>query len=363
MIFHPIIAPYRIDFFNSLSEEFDTTVCLTWRNLHDQTFDYKKIESQFKFRPIYLDKRFLKVIPQGVLAQLRVSKPDYVLVPECGIISITVLLYRWLTRSKFKIISMIDDSYDLVSGHQFSKKHALAEQLLIPRFDNIINVDPRTVDVFQRLYSKGIFFPIISEGEHARQRYERIIPLSEHFIHKYNLEGLKVILFVGRMVKIKNVQGLIATFKRLDDEKLRLVLVGSGEYQATLEKLACDDVRIIFPGRFEGDELYAWYNIASLFCLPSLQEPFGAVTNEALLAGCYSLVSEKAGSQCLVDDGINGYVFNPLEMNGMYAALKKAIQEVKNINLPLQLRQNRMKYNFHDEFKRLVNQLQYESIH
>lgn len=51
LIIHPIIAPYRIDFFNSLSETYDCTICLTWENLHDQTFDYSQIEKLFRFVP------------------------------------------------------------------------------------------------------------------------------------------------------------------------------------------------------------------------------------------------------------------------------------------------------------------------
>ena len=43
LIFHPTIAPYRIDFFNDLYRAFDTRVCLQYWNLRDQTFDYEKI--------------------------------------------------------------------------------------------------------------------------------------------------------------------------------------------------------------------------------------------------------------------------------------------------------------------------------
>ena len=49
LVFHPIIAPYRIDFFNCLSKAFDMKMCMMWRNLHDQTFDYSKIEAQLSF--------------------------------------------------------------------------------------------------------------------------------------------------------------------------------------------------------------------------------------------------------------------------------------------------------------------------
>ena len=60
LIFHPTIAPYRIDFFNSLYEAFETRVCLLYRNLKSQKFDYAKIEKQFVYTPEYL-KEGLKI--------------------------------------------------------------------------------------------------------------------------------------------------------------------------------------------------------------------------------------------------------------------------------------------------------------
>ena len=54
LIFHPTIAPYRIDFFNDLYRAFDTRVCLQYWNLRDQTFDYDKLYARFRFHPFYL---------------------------------------------------------------------------------------------------------------------------------------------------------------------------------------------------------------------------------------------------------------------------------------------------------------------
>lgn len=52
LIFHRTIAPYRLDFFNDLYEAFDTKVCLQYKNLQNQKFDYNKILSKMKFYPL-----------------------------------------------------------------------------------------------------------------------------------------------------------------------------------------------------------------------------------------------------------------------------------------------------------------------
>ena len=159
---------------------------------------------------------------------------------------------------------------------------------------------------------KGVWMPIISDDIKARRIYEALLPLSVKINRDYGLEGYKVILFVGRLVALKNVSSLIKAYSPLK-QMAKLVIIGDGECRGDLEKLDRKlETKAIFVGRKEGDELLAWYNIADIFVLPSVQEAFGAVTNEALLAGCYTLVSEKAGSSSIIHSGFNGEIFNPL---------------------------------------------------
>ena len=357
LVFHPIIAPYRIDFFNSLSQEFEAKICLIWRNLHDQTFDYAKIEEQFVFTPDYLDKRLLRVIPKGVVKTIKEFKPDIVLVPECGLLSLLVVAYRAWSKANYSVVSMIDDSFDMINGHQFSKKHEWAEKILIPRFDNVINVDSRTTAFFRQKYAKGIYFPIIADEKKARERYQRILPLSEKLVRQYGLEEKKIVLFVGRLVAVKNIPALIKVFRSIAGEDYRLVLVGDGDCREELSVLSKEDVRILLVGRYEGDELFAWYNLAQVFCLPSLQEAFGAVTNEALLGGCWCLISEKAGSQCLISNGENGMVFDPNDERELKKLLVEALEMQKPLSLPLRPRSNNMKITFKNEIRRVVENI------
>lgn len=252
---------------------------------------------------------------------------------------------------------MIDDSYDMVCGNQFSKEHEWAERLLISHFDNVINVDSRTTAYFQNRYSKGLYFPIISDERKMRERYRRILPISETIVKKYGLEGKKIVLFVGRLVGLKNIPGLIAAFKRIQEDDCRLILVGSGDFQDKLIELSQDDKRILHVGRCEGDELFAYYNIAHVFCLPSLTEAFGAVTGEALLGGCWCLVSDRAGSQCLIRSDYNGVVFNPTYEDRLYSLLSQALAKQKPLALSLHLRENLIGLKFENEIKRIVDNI------
>lgn len=107
-IFHPTITPYRIDLFNDLNKAFDTKVCLLRRGLLSQKFDYESISRQFEFEPEYKSKGLKETI-RFYLQNLRKKQPDVVIVHEFGIGAILALAWRWITRSRYKVVSMCDD--------------------------------------------------------------------------------------------------------------------------------------------------------------------------------------------------------------------------------------------------------------
>ena len=360
LVFHPIIAPYRIDFFNAIAEYYDAKVVLYWRNLKDQTFDYAKIESQFVFKPEYCVKEEIGTFQwlKRIWHYLNVERPEKVFVCEYGIITLLVLAHRFITRFKYKIVCHTDDSYNMLADdNHFTIRHKIAIRVFAPLIDEFINVEPQSAQWYQERYGKGIYFPIIVDEHKSARRYGGIIPLSEKYVQDYQLKGKKVLLFVGRLVELKNLQLVIESLKDIQDPDLKLIIVGTGDYESRLKELAKDDERITFVGRKEGDELYAWYNIANVFVLASYQEAFGAVTNEALLGGCLCLISKNAGSKCLIEKGVNGYTIDPYNSQDLKKALLFALARVDAVQLPLGKRKNLMQISFNDMMNNLFERL------
>ena len=361
LVFHPIIAPYRIDFFNSLSERYDARICLLWRNLKDQTFDYRKIEEQFRFTPEYVVREeigFWKWV-RTIWKMISSATPDMVLTSEFGVITILVLLHRFLTRSRHKVVTINDDSYDMIANHnQFTKRHARAVKMMMPLVDEVINVEPRVAAYNQSKYGKGVYFPIICDDNIARERLRGVMPISQGYMEKYRLEGKRVLLFVGRLVALKNMEFALRAFIKADLPDAVFVIVGDGPEKEKLENAASGRPSVIFTGRLEGDELYAWYNVAQTFILPSYQEPFGAVTNEALVAGCKALVSRNAGSSCLVKEGVNGRVVDPNDEEGLVADIRDMLGDIQPLVKPLSVKKNLMNETFEDNIRRLFKHLE-----
>lgn len=359
-IFHQIIAPYRIDFFNELSHNYDCSIHLFGRNLKNQKFEYKNILAQLHFRPDFIVKEELGLIKwlKCLWSTLSNEKPQIVIVGEYGISTFLTVIHRFFTKSDYKIVNICDDSFNMVStNNYFSLRHKYAQKVIVPYMDEIINVEPQTAEWYQDKNKKGVFFPIICDDKIAAIRQNKVLPISEEYVKKYSLEGKKVLLFVGRLVALKNIAFAIDGFVKASVPDSVFVIVGDGEEMENLKKKSENCQNIIFTGRLEGGELYAWYNIANVFTLPSYQEPFGAVTNEALVAGCNALVSKDAGSNCLINNGENGYVIDPNDMCDFISKLVMTMNETPSVKLPLTARKSLMPKSFAEYFSVVKNSM------
>ena len=128
--------------------------------------------------------------------------------------------------------------------------------------------------------------------------------------------GALRLLFVGRLVSIKNVGALVAAVGHLQQRGLdvTLTIVGEGVLRRALEEqVDREGVRgVTFSGFRMGDDLVQAYVSADALVLPSLNEPWGLVVNEAAACGIPSVVSTRAGAaRDLIRDNETGFTFDP----------------------------------------------------
>ncbi len=130
-------------------------------------------------------------------------------------------------------------------------------------------------------------------------------------------EQNKILLFVGRLTKEKNLPFLIKAFKevhtRMSDTTL--VLTAQGPLEAELKSLSSylglSDSEIIFTGALPFETLVNVYHSADLFVFSSLSETQGLVLTEAMAAGLPAVAVRASGVQDMVDDGVDGILTNP----------------------------------------------------
>ena len=117
----------------------------------------------------------------------------------------------------------------------------------------------------------------------------------------------KRFLFIGRLSKVKNVEILIGIFNKLEDYKL--TIIGTGEDEEYLKSIA--NKNIIFLGAVENKDIKDKFQENDIFILPSISESWGLVVEEALYFGLPVMVSQNCGLCELIENDLNGYVFNP----------------------------------------------------
>ena len=125
-------------------------------------------------------------------------------------------------------------------------------------------------------------------------------------------------LFVGRFAPEKNLVRLVEAYamyrQTVGEQAWSLVLVGSGPQESMLRAQAKELRGVVFAGFQQVDAVSAYYGLASCLVLPSISETWGLVVNEAMAAGLPVLVSDRCGCVPeLVQNGVNGYVCDPLD--------------------------------------------------
>jgi glycosyltransferase involved in cell wall biosynthesis len=142
-----------------------------------------------------------------------------------------------------------------------------------------------------------------------------------------------VILFASKLQSRKRCEDLLEAYKNLSpgngiEPNAYLVIVGDGEERAALERRAAESgfTGVRFCGFRNQSELPRFFDIASVFVLPSRHEPWGLIVNEVMNAGRAVIVSDEVGSQPdLITDGVEGCIFPAGDVKALTAALRRVL--------------------------------------
>ena len=126
---------------------------------------------------------------------------------------------------------------------------------------------------------------------------------------RYGIADGFTLLYAGRISREKNIGFLIDVYGQLKNEHpdLNLLIAGDGPDLEDLRSRFAGDARIVFAGAVERDLLPYLYSAADLFVFPSTVDTFGMVVVEAQSCGLPVIVSDRGGSQELVEKGRTGY--------------------------------------------------------
>ncbi len=139
-------------------------------------------------------------------------------------------------------------------------------------------------------------------------------------------EEAYVILYVGKLVKDKGVEDLIAAFKAVaaENQTSYLLIVGHGDYEEDLKRISAKHPRIIFTGNIEYERVHEAYFASDLFILPTYHDAWGLVINEALACDLPVITTTASGASLEIIDKRS--IVDPGDTNALSERIKEVLR-------------------------------------
>jgi len=143
--------------------------------------------------------------------------------------------------------------------------------------------------------------------------------------------GVKL-LFVGGLVPVKGVDILLQACSVLLSKgmEFHLALVGKGPEEENVKQWINSlnlKGNVTLIGEVPHPQIASYFAAADIFVLPSRQEGLGIVLIEALASGTAIVASRTGGIPDLINDGENGILVNPENIQDLAQSLSELIQD------------------------------------
>lgn len=286
-------------------------------------------------RTLFTGAELRGVYLSGAVKAFRSSRPDVVVMMEesFAMFGLQAALLRRLFAPRAPLIFYCNliTSYSL-PGYRLAPLYRWIARRVTPRAARALCVNERALavldasgfDVPARILFYGIDESRFVESD--QQPARDAIGIER--------EGT-TILYLGRLLELKGIDDLIDAVARRrslrPDERLRLMIVGSGPYREQLlrriNEAGLDNVAIVREA-VPIDRVPAYIAAADILVLPSraaINEQLGRVLVEAMFMGRLVIGSTSGGIPEVIEEG--GYIFRADDPDDLHDAIARAIDD------------------------------------
>lgn len=325
-------APYRVGVFKELSNYYDLETYFDTCSNENRSSEWFCKSGDFSFSILDNDearqrfKQALKNIKDFdfLLAYDPARKPTIKAIFKCRIHSVPyyvnndgAILRPNIFRDMIKRFLFKGASACFSSGRsatEYFKYYGIPEERI-------------PVHNFSSLTKGDILLKPVSKEEKSKLR------------RQLNIEDKKTVITVGQFIHRKGFDVLLKAWKQADD-KAQLLIIGGGDEQISYEKFVKENglqnVRII--GFMQKEELFKYYCASDIFVLPTREDVWGLVVNEAMAVGLPVITTDNCNAGLeLIENGINGYIVpvendNELAEKILYLLSDSSLCESMSIN-------------------------------
>jgi glycosyltransferase involved in cell wall biosynthesis len=291
-----------------------------------------------KIQYVVFSKSAARVLGAGIARSIAAAKivfskrPTIVIgyhLPWNGVVA---LILARLAKTKAVYFS-VGGPAEFIDGGIYSE-HAL--------FSKLRNASPHMESLFVKLINQ--FDAVFTMGKNAQAYFETIfsgaaiIPMavgidSANFSKADTAETPEIkydVVTVGRLSKIKQVNMLLKATKNLVhwDDGIKVAVVGDGHQRESLERQA-KEMAITDNVDFLGwqDDVNRYLRQSKVFVMTSASEGLPHSLIEAMLIELPVVMPDVGEIDDLVENGINGYVFPPNDIERLTESLKNLLSD------------------------------------
>ncbi len=306
-----IPAPYRVDFFNELGKRCELTVIFEKKTAGHRDQSWFSSDNR-NYQCIFLsDGDSKNNIPKmSVIQHLNSKKYDAIIVHNISTATgILAILYLKI----MKIPYYLESDGGFVKDENSTK--AKLKKFLMRGAKGYFSTSKSCDEYFLKYGAKVdklIRYPFTSlskeDIEHGRIAIESM-PDKQTIRKELNMSEERIILSVGQFIHRKGFDVLLRAMKECKNEYGVYIVGGvpTEEFRNLQEKLALEHVH--FVGFMGKKELSEYYLASDLFVIPTREDIWGLVVNEAMCYGLPVITTERCGAgQELVINDRNGFL-------------------------------------------------------
>lgn len=283
------------------------------KEFDDSNFNYKIVRSKsikvsfmdYKVPTPNLDKKFCHLVENSKLDIVHIH--SFFAIGKIGI--------KYAKKHNVPLIGTIhsqyqQDIYEKTRIKWITNSYVKRLVRLMEEPDQLFAVNQGLANIY---YSYGLKtnVSILSNGTDFTflKDYNEIELLKD----KYRITNEKILLFVGRIEKIKNIPFIIEVLKELkkNNYKFKMFFIGEGIYKKELRRKIIEfnlENNVIILGKISNrDELCKYYHMADLFIFPSTYDSSSLVQVEAASQKVPTIFAEGSITSSNIVNNVNGY--------------------------------------------------------
>ena len=196
---------------------------------------------------------------------------------------------------------------------------------LLRKADAVVGQSSNTISNVHVYYDPGIHCGCIPLGI-VRHTYPPAAPRNRYHLAEDDI----LLVTVGRLVARKAVDQLIPIIRKLNNNRVHLLVIGSGPQETFLRNAAQESgvaSQIHFLGQVSEQEKFEILQMADIYTSTSQHEGFGIVYLEAMASALPVVCYDYGGQTDFLKTGVNGYLVKLNDTNEFHRICQHLIDK------------------------------------